>query len=149
LDTLAVLGARDGYLTASLGVIAPEPGSAELSRVGEACRFTEAVRQAGGAVGEGLWQFPVSTHPANAGSGKLLPAWDRLHGGRAADQLLAQLVLAIRMYRPDVVLTDNPGEAGAAASLVAEAVREAFRRAGDAGACAEQISSLGLEAHKA
>lgn len=146
LDTVARLGAEDGYLTAGLCLTAPEPASAELSRVGEACRFTEAVRQAGGAVGESLWQFPVSTHLARADRDKLLAAWNKAHGGAAPEQVLGQLVLAIRMYRPDVLLTDAAGSG--AESLVAEAVREAFRQAGDDKAFPTQLTSFGLEPHK-
>ncbi|MFO0846032.1 MAG: YCF48-related protein [Gemmataceae bacterium] len=147
LDTVARLGADDGYLTAGLCVTAPEPASAELSRVGEACRFSEAVRQAGGAVAESLWQFPVSTHLARADRDQLLAAWNRAHGGAAAEQVLAQLVLAIRMYRPDVVLTDPPG--AGAESLVAEAAREAFRQAGDDKAFPAHLTAFGLDPHKA
>lgn len=152
LETLSVPGARDGYLTASLGLIAPEPASAELGRVGEACRFTEAVRQAGGAIGEVLWPFPLGSHLARAERDRLLAAWNRLHGDRAPEGLLAQLVLAIRMYRPDVIVTDGPeddDDTNGAASLLAEALREAFRQAADPASHPAHASVLGLPPHQA
>ncbi|HZT82059.1 MAG TPA: hypothetical protein VFA26_17665, partial [Gemmataceae bacterium] len=158
-DALASLGGEDGYLMAALCVTSPDPASAPPARSGEALRYAAAVRKAGGAAGEALWQFPVPLHLARCDKEELLAAWDKLHGGQAADQLLRQLVLAIRTWRPDVVLTDSPtsGEPAAPAAgpgatpaeaLVAVAVREACRRAGDPKAFPEQLTALGLEAHR-
>jgi photosystem II stability/assembly factor-like uncharacterized protein len=144
LDAVALLGAEEGYLTAALRLTAPDPASASPARAADADRHRAAVRQAGGAAGEMLWAFPLGSHLAAAGRDDLLRCWDGLHGGRAADQLLRQIVLALRTWRPDVVLTDSPDGAGAGA-LVAEAVREAFARAGEPKAFPEQINDLGLE----
>jgi photosystem II stability/assembly factor-like uncharacterized protein len=147
VDTLARLGAEEGYLISAVGVTSCDPGTAAPARSSEASRFNEAIRQAGGAAGETLWQFPVSSHMASADREHLMQAWDKLHGDRAADQLLRQLVLAIRTWQPDVVVTDSVDRdaAGTAAdTLVAEAVREAFQRAGNPNSFAEQIQFLGL-----
>jgi photosystem II stability/assembly factor-like uncharacterized protein len=149
LDALGLLGGAEGYLTTTLCVTAPEPGSSELARVAEACRLTAAARQAGGAGGETLWQFPVGSHLASADRDGLLAAWNKPHGNRAAEQLLRQLVLAIRVYRPDVVLTDDPRGPSGAEALTAEAVKEAFRQASDPSAYPEQLTSLGLQTHQA
>lgn len=152
LDTVAVLGARDGYLSGGLCVTGPEPASAGLTRVGEACRLNEAFRLAGGATAGALWQFPVGSHLARADAAALMKAWDRLHGERAAQELLAQLVLAIRTYRPEVILTDHPDARATghgADALVAEAMKEAFRRAADKDSFPEQLAVLGLEVHQA
>jgi photosystem II stability/assembly factor-like uncharacterized protein/tetratricopeptide (TPR) repeat protein len=146
-DTLAHLGAEDAYLVAALRVTRSDPATASPARAAEGERFAEAVRQAGGAASESLWQFPVSSHLAAADRDRLLQAWDRVHDDHAADQLLAQIVLAIRMWQPDVILTDCPekvASAPAADTLVAEAVREAFRVAADPKAYPEQLSTLGL-----
>jgi photosystem II stability/assembly factor-like uncharacterized protein/tetratricopeptide (TPR) repeat protein len=146
-DTLARLGAEEGYLVAALRVTGSDPVTASPARSGEGARFAEAVRQAGGATGESLWQFPIGSHLAGAARSDLLQAWDKLHGDRAADQLLRQIVLAIRIWQPDVVLTDgidkDPTNT-AADTLVTEAVREAFQRAGDPRIYPEQIDFLGL-----
>jgi photosystem II stability/assembly factor-like uncharacterized protein len=148
-DTLARLGAEEGYLVAALRVGCPDFTSAAPARCGEGARFADAVRRAGGAAAESLWQFPLGSHLAGADRDQLLKAWDRLHGDRAADQLLRQLVLAVRMWQPDVLVTDCPEKGATAAdTLVAEAVREAFRRAADPGAFPEQMSTLRLETRK-
>src|SRR5262249_31364785 len=66
LDTVAWLGARDGYLTAALRVTGPDTASASPLRAGDGPRFAAALRQTGGAAGEMLWQFPVPGHLAHA-----------------------------------------------------------------------------------
>src|SRR5262249_2325479 len=141
-------GAQDGYLTAGLCVTAPEPATAALNRVGEPDRVNEAFRQSGGAAASMLWQFPVPSHLARADRQKLLEARDRAHGDQAARDLLAQLVLALRTYQPEVVLTDLPDPKHGADSLVAEAMKEAFARAADKDAFPEQLATLGLEPWK-
>jgi hypothetical protein len=78
-----------------------------------------------------------------------------LHEGRAANVLLRQVVLAIRMWQPDVIVTDQgetigktPPE-GPAEELVAAALREAFEKAADPKAFPEQLDPLGLKPWKA
>jgi photosystem II stability/assembly factor-like uncharacterized protein len=148
LDTIALVGGQDGYLTASLRVTAPDPAGAAPARSADAMRYDAAMRQAGGAAAEMLWQFPVASHFAHANRDDLLQAWDGLHAGHAAEQMLRQMVLAVRVWRPDVIVTDGPG-AGAADALVVEALREAFKAAADPKMFPEQISVMGLEAWKA
>jgi photosystem II stability/assembly factor-like uncharacterized protein len=151
LDTAAVLGAQEGYLAAALRVTAPDPTTAAPVRASDGLRLDSAWRQAGGAAAEMLWQFPVSSHLCQAERGELIAAWDKLHGDRAAEQMLRQLVLAIRTWRPDVIITDDPdGNADGFTSdpLIAEAVREAFDRAAKPGEFPEQLKDLNLEAWK-
>ncbi len=62
--------------------------------------------------------------------------------------MLRQAVLALRTWRPDVVVTDAPDAAGAD-GLVAEVMKQAFQDAADPKSFPEQISALGLEAWKA
>jgi photosystem II stability/assembly factor-like uncharacterized protein/tetratricopeptide (TPR) repeat protein len=148
LDTMAQLGGQDGYLCATLRVTASDLTTAALTRSAEAARFSAAVRQAGGASGEMLWAFPLSSHLLRAPRADLLRAWDTLHGDQAAEQLLRQLVLSIRMWRPAVLITDAAEEKGehfACDALLAEAVRAAFERAADPKTFPDQLSALGLE----
>jgi len=150
LETLAALGADQGYLTTALRVIASDPTTAAPGRATEALRLTAAVRRAGGAAGETLWHFPLPQHLARADKTDLVKSWDARHGGAAAEEMLRQLVLALRTWRPEVVVTDaGDGSAGPADALVQEAVREAFKRAGDPAAFPEQIDGLGLQPWKA
>ncbi|MHB1423548.1 MAG: YCF48-related protein [Gemmataceae bacterium] len=149
LDTVAQLGGQEGYLCAALRVTASDLTTAALDRSTEAARFTTAVRQAGGAAGEMLWAFPVSSHLLRVPRLELLRAWNAMQEDQAADQLLRQLVLTIRMWQPAVVITDNAEEKSnsfGCDALLAEAVNAAFEKAGDAKVFSEQLSDLGLEA---
>ncbi len=146
-DTVAVLGGQEGYLAVGVRVTGADPASAALKRSMDGARFAAAMRRAGGAAGELLWQFPLPQHLIRSDQRELLHAWDALHANRASDQLLRQLVLALRMWRPSVVITDPPDAAGGFPSdaLVAEALHEAFTRAADPKAFPEQLKVLGLE----
>jgi photosystem II stability/assembly factor-like uncharacterized protein len=148
VEALAVLGGEQGYLTAALRVEGADPVSAAPGRATEPLRFAAAVRLAGGSAGESLWQFPVPQYLARAGKLDVLAAWDQIHARHAADQLLRQLVLALRLWRPEVVITDSPGRHPSgypADGLVTEAVKEAFVRAADPKAFPEHLTKLGLE----
>jgi photosystem II stability/assembly factor-like uncharacterized protein len=148
VDTAAILGGEEGYLTAALQVVGPDPGSAAFGHAAAGQRLAAAFRRAGGASAEVLWQFPRPEHAAHVGKEGLLDGWNRLHGSRADRELLRQLVLALRMWRPDVVITDHPDAAvteSPARALVAEALHEALGQAADPKAFPEQVRRLGLE----
>jgi photosystem II stability/assembly factor-like uncharacterized protein len=148
LDTVSFLGGEEGYLTACLRVAGPDPASADPGHAADRQRFAAAARRAGGAAGEMLWQLPLPQYLTNAAKGDLLDSWNRLHGRRADRELLRQLVLSLRMWRPDVVITDHPSSqvtGSAAEALVAEALHEAFTQAADPRAFPEQLNDLGLK----
>jgi photosystem II stability/assembly factor-like uncharacterized protein len=149
LDAAALLGGQDGYLTTSLRVVCPDPATAAAARCVDGERLAAAWRQAGGASAEMLWQFPLSAHDMRASREEMLKTWDAMHGGKAADNLLRQMVLAIRLWKPDLIVTDCFDAAATGfpcERLTAEAVREAFRRAADPKAFPEHVNFLGLEA---
>lgn len=143
LDSVAQLGGEDGYLTAAVRVVAADPGAAAPRFAADGHRLVAAVRTAGGAAAEWLWPFPQPQHLAHADRKSLAEVWDQAHAGRATEELLRQMVLTLRIWRPAVVVTDPPG--AAAEALVMEAVQEAFRRASDPKAFPEQLEHLGLE----
>jgi photosystem II stability/assembly factor-like uncharacterized protein len=144
-ETIALLGGDDGYLTTALQVTAADPASAPPAASGAPQRLTAAMRLAAGAAGETLWQFPLPQHLGRAEPRELIGAWDKLHGDRAADQILRQLVLALRMWRPEVVVTDGKVPDSPIDELIAEAVEEAYKRAADPAAFPEQLAQLGLK----
>src|SRR4029079_11752856 len=119
-----------------------DAATAKPTHACDPARYASVLRQAGGAAGEMLWQFPVPGHIARGERDDLVKAWEKLHDDHAAEQMLRQLILALRMWRPSVVITD--GEETSANghlpdALVAEAVREAVRKAADAGVFPEQL----------
>jgi photosystem II stability/assembly factor-like uncharacterized protein len=146
VETLSLLGGEEGYLATGLRVLAPDPATEDLARASEERRFAAALRLAGGAAGEMLWQFPLPQYLSRAGKLEILHAWNRAHADCATEELLRQLVLALRIWQPSVVVTDHPDEQTAtpAEALLAEALHEAFRRAADPQSFPEQITQLGL-----
>ncbi len=138
LDTVALLGAKDGYYCQALSVTGSD----------QADKLCAAVRACGGSGAEALWMFPNPKHLEGLSAKEILEYWDKLHAGKAREQLLRQLVLAIRTWQPEVIVTDrvDPNATGLE-QLVMLATREAFKMAGDPTAFPEQIEHLGLKAH--
>ncbi len=144
VDTHALLGACEGYLTTSLRITAPDGNTVAWGRSLDARRYSAALRLAGGLTGETLWHFPMPQHLESCAKKTILAHWNQLHANRAEEELIRQLVLSLRIWRPSVVVTEDPDSKVALSSLVGEAVQEAVRRAGDAKAFPEQIAELGL-----
>src|SRR5262249_33601977 len=135
--------------SAALRVVCADPATAPFKRAAEGDRLSQALRLAGGAAGEELWMMPLPEDMNNESRKKLLAHWDKLHGGNPGEHLLRQLVLALRVWRPDVIIADAPdSKTSPLESLVGEAMHEAFKRAGDPNAFPEQLVALGLKEWK-
>jgi hypothetical protein len=146
LDVVSVLGLGEGYLCASVGLLTADPATADTRRAADAMRLRHAMRLAGGATGDVGWAFPVAAHAAGLAPRELMASWERMHGGKAAEQLLRQTVAAIRTWQPEVVIADVMTETGTAADALAlHAAKEAFKQAADPAAFPEQIEVLGLK----
>ena len=122
----AILGGNEGYLTTALRVTCADAASASPARASDRQRYLSAQRLAGGAAAEVLWHFPVPGHVVSDQK-SLLAHWDRLHADRSAEELLRQLVLAIRVWQPSVVVMDRPTTE--LDRLVLEALQEALTQA--------------------
>ncbi|HEY1192266.1 MAG TPA: YCF48-related protein [Gemmata sp.] len=146
LDVVAALGAADGYLCASTGLMNADPATADPKKASAGLRSRTAMRQAGGAAGEGAWAFPIAPHAVGLPARDLLATWDRAHGGRAKEQLLREAVLAIRTWQPEVIVCDQfASDTAPADALALNAAKEAFKQAADPNCFPEQITSLGLK----
>lgn len=145
-DAVSVVGGRDGYFAAGLCLTGVDPATADLNRCLDEFRVSAAVRATGGAAGECGWMFPVPTHLGDRTPDELLAAWDKKLDGKAEDRLVRQLVLAMRMWSPEVVVSDLlAATAGPAERLALAAAQKAFTMADDPAACPEQIEVLGLK----
>ncbi|MFY7951331.1 MAG: YCF48-related protein, partial [Armatimonadaceae bacterium] len=134
LDAMSAVGARDGYFAAATTFCGNNPA--------DHFRLSAAVRMSGGV---GSDSGPVLTVPsllADAKPEELLANW----GKDAEEQLVRRLVLAFRMWTPEVVVSDFVSTAtGPAEQLVLKAAQKAFKLADDPKAYPEQIETLGLK----
>jgi hypothetical protein len=146
LETVAALGRGDGYFCAAVAFTTADPTSADPKRAADAARHRAAVRQVGGACAEGVWSFPLAAHNEALPPRELMASWDGRHGGKAAEHLLRRAVLAVRVWRPEVIVTDVLAtDAKPAEVLMLHAAKEAFKQAADPAMFPEQITELGLK----
>ena len=145
VDLLTHSGLAAGDLSVSLRVTAPDPATVQWDRLQDSRRYAAAVRLSGGMAGETLWHFPMPQHLERCEKKEILDHWNQLHANRAEEELIRQLVLSLRIWRPSAVVTEHPKSKLALSSLLADAVQEAVRLAADAKAFREQIDELGLE----
>jgi photosystem II stability/assembly factor-like uncharacterized protein len=135
LDAVAVVGARDGYFAAATAFCT-------TGDVGEEFRLSAAVRMAGGMGADVGPMFPAPSLLADAKADALLAHW----GEGAEEKLTRRLVLAFRMWQPEVVVSDFLGSTtGPAEQLVLKCAQKAFKLADDPKAYPEQIEKLGLK----
>ena len=135
LATVAAVGDRDGYLTAAVTLTSADPATADPKRAADEFRLGTAVHSCGGAVGETICGYPV-------------PGYAEMNSGLPED-LIRQLVLTLRTWRPEVVVCDPFPTGNAVEEAGLAAVNEAFKKAGDPTAFPEQIEHLGLAPHAA
>jgi photosystem II stability/assembly factor-like uncharacterized protein/tetratricopeptide (TPR) repeat protein len=144
LDVVAQVGGEEGFLAVAVAVNMVDHHAATPSRSTDDCRLGAALRSAQGAGAELWWQFPLAGHQEQASRDEVLATWGQPHE-RARQQLVGRLVLAIRTWRPSVMVTDDPESASVAAGLIVDACRQAFKESPDAHAFPEQLDGLGLE----
>jgi hypothetical protein len=144
LDVVAQVGGEEGFLAAAVAVNMVDHHTAMPSRCTDDCRLGTAMREAQGAAAELLWQFPLAGHQEQVSGRELLAAWGQ-PPDRGRQELIGRLVMAIRTWRPSVIVTDDPDSSSVAAGLIVDACRQAFKEAGNPHAFSEQIDDLGLE----
>lgn len=142
LDLIATLGGDSGYLVTTLGVTSADAVAASPVRATEDWRLQTATRKAGGASAEMLHGFPIPPQFETSDRDELTKHWNEKHSGRATEHLVAEFAMAIRMWQPEVVITDFAGSP--AETLVVEAIRDAVAKAGDANAFPDQLKTWKL-----
>ena len=143
LETIALAGADEAYITAAIQVTSAEPASADPRRATDPDRWLAAQRKLGGSAAISLHEFPLPPHLVDARRPDLTAEWDRAIRGSSSRRLAALMTQFVRTWRPEVVVTDFSG--AAVDAVVAEAVKEACDRAGDPKAFPEQLTALQLE----
>ncbi|HEV8071047.1 MAG TPA: YCF48-related protein [Planctomycetaceae bacterium] len=139
--SFGALAKESGELGYRSVVFLPVRGQAE----GEAARDPEldlklhdAVTVAGGSQGATGWRFPLDIPGLERDPQKLVADWMRRTEGDFQPMFYGHLVCQLRIWRPTVVIIDQPALDDAAGTVLANAVLAAVRQAGDPLAFAEQ-----------
>jgi photosystem II stability/assembly factor-like uncharacterized protein len=108
-------------------------------------RLREAANRTGACDARIAWQFPLRQPGLDVPAAQVLQAWDRVHGGRGMEALEAHLVRSIRIWRPEVMVVQDPAAGDEAVRVLGQSVLKAAAMAAEPGACREQIDQMGLE----
>ncbi len=148
LATIARLSGEEGFQSVVIELASPDARENPSKCISETLAFADAFRAAGGTLSETLYRFPLSTEEMEESMQRLLKRWDTMHEGKAVREIERDLVLAMRMYQPAVVLSENTdakefGMQGM--TLAGMAARRAFQTAADTNSFPEQLEFFGLK----
>ncbi|PHR97543.1 MAG: hypothetical protein COA78_27500 [Blastopirellula sp.] len=109
--------------------------------------FHAAILSLGGCDGKISWRFPMRSEKLNLSGQRLVEGWNRAHDGKGLESVEKYLVQRIRMWRPEVVLTEyaDPQGKDVLSYLINQMVLVAVEKAADATAYSDQITHLKLE----
>ncbi|WP_339908296.1 YCF48-related protein [Symmachiella dynata] len=94
-------------------------------------RMHEAVVKAGGSAGDIYWRLPLDVPGLGKNSRRLWSEWMTITENRLPDILVGQLVTELRMWRPDVVVINQPADDDAVGHVLYKAVAKAVQAAAD------------------
>ena len=146
LELFADLAGDQGYLSVVNVVTRPHLDSASASTTAPAQRTHEAIVAVGGSQAETAWQFPLRYAGLQLSPAAIDAEWQRWHGVNAREALQAYVVRQIRIWRPEVVVTEPASPRGddPVGQLVNQAVLAAVDKAADGIQFAEQVGGAGL-----
>jgi photosystem II stability/assembly factor-like uncharacterized protein/tetratricopeptide (TPR) repeat protein len=150
LAVVARYGAEQGYYCVGLGMTCPDIAEQGPNAALRPTRQADAFRRAGGVYAETRSLFPLSRDQFNNPVEAILASWDKRLEGSANADFVRDLAMAIRMYRPHVVVMDAvpTGSAeGGVRGLTARMCSKAITGAGDAQSYPELESVFGLTPH--
>ncbi|MEX2172472.1 MAG: YCF48-related protein [Pirellulales bacterium] len=143
-ELIAKHAAAEGYFTAATYLFADDEEATELS-ASEGPRTREAIARFGGSSADIDWQLPLPPDAASLSPAALQAELDRRTDGQALALLEARMVRDLRMWRPDVVLIEQPATLGGdpAVAILHSAMETAIVAAGDAARYPE-LAAVGL-----
>jgi photosystem II stability/assembly factor-like uncharacterized protein len=146
LELLAKLSGNDGYLSAVEVLcrrdVEVQPGDGPPP----AERLQQAVAAVGGSHAHVAWQFPLRQTGLQLTAEHFFQCWDAIHRGRGGEELEAYVVRQMRLWRPDVVVTQemNYRDPDQLRQLIGKIVLQAVDKAADPNCYGEQIAEAGL-----
>ena len=131
-------GYRTGAVITTPDVTSPDAAARFL-------QLRTGLIDAGCSTSEVLWRLPIQKPDVAHNRQQLLAAFDELTDRPLSETYLSDLVLAVRTWRPDVIVVDVPPEDDAATDLLRQAVEFAVRYSADPTRL-PQHAELGLQA---
>jgi photosystem II stability/assembly factor-like uncharacterized protein len=146
LELFAKISAQDGLLSVAESITRRDVEVAPPAEVPLADRMHQAVVEAGASDGITDWNFPLRQKGIQLTAAQIVEGWDRANAGRGLAALRAHLVRQIRMWRPELVVTQEvaPRTKDPLSQLVSQSVLQAVEDAADPAKYADQIQQAGL-----
>jgi photosystem II stability/assembly factor-like uncharacterized protein len=140
VGTMAIVGGDQGYLATTLQVT-HQPGHANA----DAMKIQQAMRTVGGMTAEVLTYFPVADYQEFMEGSQLAKIWAAGKSQAGESILEEQLVLALRVWRPSLVVCGCSSEATPVNNMIATAMKRACELSGQADVFPEQLTKLNLQ----
>lgn len=148
LELFAKLSAQDGYLSVAEALTRRDIEVPPRDEVPLADRVHQAAVEAGASEGEAAWNFPLRQKGIQLSSRQFVEGWDRANGGHGLTEFQSHLVRQIRLWRPDLIVTQEvgPRTSDPLSQLIGQSVLQAVEDAADPTKFPGQIDRAGLSA---
>jgi len=148
LELMTRLSTGDGYLGAVEILARQDADPATAPRIDPLVAAHEASVLTGASATGSAWRFPVQSSALRLSGEQLVASWNQANDGQALERLEAHVVKCIRMWRPNVVVTNTADGSEPLARVVNQVVLRAVERAGDPRQHADQVADAGLQPWK-
>ena len=137
------MAGEDGY-RGKIWSATPGISSRQASEADEELRLHAGAMTVGVNEAEQAWLWALQKPGLEFELNRLIQDWQSRTEGRLSDVFLQQLVVQLRMYRPSVVVLDQPSPDDAVSKLLFDATLHAIKQAADATRFPELATDLQL-----
>ncbi|MEO8498729.1 MAG: tetratricopeptide repeat protein, partial [Planctomycetota bacterium] len=147
LELLARYCGDEGYLGVVESLTRRDVETSSAAATSAEQRLAAGVLAASGSYANATWRFPLRQAGLKMTAESIAQGWSLANGADGNEVLDEYLVLRLRQWRPDVLVTraSDPRRPDPLTQLVNQAVLRATKQAADPTAYADQIRVLGLE----
>lgn len=147
LEVLARYCGDEGYLGVVESLTRRDVETTSAMGVDEEQRLAAGVVAASGSYANTSWRFPLRQSGTSMSADAIALGWSLTNGADGSQLLEEYLVLRIRQWRPEVVITrsSDPRRNDVLATMVSQAVLTATQKAADPAAYTNQLQVLGLK----
>ena len=122
---------EDGYRSAVSILVRHDLGADAHAAESNELRLHHAVTKSGGNASSINWRLPLRIPGLERSRANLLKEWNALYDQRLQQAVFGHLVARIRMYRPSLILLNEPERDDAATALMHDIVKQAIEQAAD------------------